>query len=603
MRPAPRPSPPHPVVTIQRAGRLVLVALLAASLVGPVATSASAAVTSPVELSPVDQSTVPEPTPPGPTSPLIPPPDLPTVTTPTALSYVRAQAQAAVAAAAVPEPTVPILTAPEALSRFQGQVTCDPVEKLGTQRLRSLLRTSYGKANTGGIVRACSIGGNSQHKEGRAYDWALNAGDPADRAIADAFLTWLTGPDGAGVPAGNAARLGVQYVIWNRQIWGAYSPTWKPYSGESPHTDHIHISLSWDGAFARTSWWTGSAVTRVDHGPCAVYVDVLVAPYSQPNYTRCPTPVPLSVLPTGYLDEVRPVLDGVLLRGWAKDVDVSGPIAVHAYADGAGAGAFVADRSRGDVGPHGFEIRLPLPPGQHRVCVYAIDTGAGGYNPVLGCASASRLSNPFGSHDPTALVPGGVRTSGWAIDPDSAAPVPIHLYVDGRFGGALSASGARPDVGAVFPGRGDAFGFAAVLPLAAGSHDVCAYGLNSGGGDANPLLGCVRTVSPGPTPFGALDLVEGGEGGVRVEGWALDPDVAAPVQVHVYVDGVPRLVTTAAALREDVGRVHPGWGPDHGFRVGVGGIAPGTHTVCVYAINEAGGTENPLLACRAAVVR
>ena len=197
------------------------------------------------------------------------------------------------AAAAPSEPTPPVTftTAPETPSPYQGQVSCDPVEKPGAAALRSLLKATYGKANSGGTVRSCSAGGTSEHKEGRAYDWMLNAYDAADRAKGDAFVAWLTGRDAAGVPGGNAHRLGVQYVIWNKRTWQAWTGAWKTYTGASPHTDHVHISLSWDGAFKRTSWWTGKAVTRRDFGPCVVYVGEPAPAYTKPNYERCPPSV------------------------------------------------------------------------------------------------------------------------------------------------------------------------------------------------------------------------------------------------------------------------------------------------------------------------
>ncbi len=84
------------------------------------------------------------------------------------------------------------------------------------------------------------------------------------------------------------------YVIWNRHIWSASDAAagWRPYSGVSPHTDHIHISLSWDGAMKRTSWWTGTAITQQDIGPCRIYVGELAPAYSGPRYTPCPKPYP-----------------------------------------------------------------------------------------------------------------------------------------------------------------------------------------------------------------------------------------------------------------------------------------------------------------------
>jgi hypothetical protein len=40
----------------------------------------------------------------------------------------------------------------------------------------------------------------------------------------------------------NADRLGVLYVIWNRQIWFP-ATGWKSYRGASAHTDHVHVSM------------------------------------------------------------------------------------------------------------------------------------------------------------------------------------------------------------------------------------------------------------------------------------------------------------------------------------------------------------------------
>ena len=66
-----------------------------------------------------------------------------------------------------------------------------------------------------------------------------------------------------------AKRFGINYIIWNRQMWRAYDPGrgWAPYYGVSPHTDHIHFSFNWDGACMRSSWWSGVAVTTPLTGP------------------------------------------------------------------------------------------------------------------------------------------------------------------------------------------------------------------------------------------------------------------------------------------------------------------------------------------------
>ena len=139
--------------------------------------------------------------------------------------------------------------------------------------LADLLDRTYG-VYTKGYVRPCPY--SLEHQEGRAVDWMVNSQDPTQDAAAEAFLSWLTAPDANGEPAAMARRLGILYVIWNNQIWGTYrhSDGWREYSGcgapdntkkgdaTSCHRDHIHISMTWDGANAQTSFWSGAAEVR-----------------------------------------------------------------------------------------------------------------------------------------------------------------------------------------------------------------------------------------------------------------------------------------------------------------------------------------------------
>ena len=55
-----------------------------------------------------------------------------------------------------------------------------------------------------------------------------------------------------------ARRLGVMDPIWTRQIFRMYRANegWTPYTGSSPHTDHVHVSLTRRGGNKRTSFWT-----------------------------------------------------------------------------------------------------------------------------------------------------------------------------------------------------------------------------------------------------------------------------------------------------------------------------------------------------------
>jgi hypothetical protein len=115
--------------------------------------------------------------------------------------------------------------------------------------------------------------------------------------------------------------------------------------------------------------------------------------------------------------------------------------------------------------------------------------------------------------------------------------------------------------------------------------------------------GVIPPSEVGNNPRGSLDGVADAAGGLRVTGWAGDPDAPRdPVDVHLYVDGRYAAVTRAQVERPDVGAALPDYGSRHGFDVVVG-MPDGEHTVCAYAINVVKGTRNPLLGCRHGTVR
>ena len=165
-----------------------------------------------------------------------------------------------------PKP-VPVLAAPgtvtgpiEGYAAYEPQRTCDPTAKVGTKSLAGALLRDYAGSRNLGIVRGCAVGGRSEHKEGRAFDWGVNITNPHEKAAAQAFIGALMATDAAGNRHALARRMGVMYLIFDRQIWSAYraSEGWRPYSGSSPHRDHVHLSLSWAGALGRTSFWSGT---------------------------------------------------------------------------------------------------------------------------------------------------------------------------------------------------------------------------------------------------------------------------------------------------------------------------------------------------------
>lgn len=134
---------------------------------------------------------------------------------------------------------------------------------------RRMVLERYPSTGDVGISRACHIGGRSEHKEGRAWDWGVNAAYASHREIVKDLFSWLLSDDRYGNPAAMAKRLGIMYVIWNRKIWGAWGGGWRTYCVQksrgcvdpddgdirSPHTDHVHFSMSRVGAKMKTTFW------------------------------------------------------------------------------------------------------------------------------------------------------------------------------------------------------------------------------------------------------------------------------------------------------------------------------------------------------------
>ncbi|MEU3597441.1 hypothetical protein ABZ714_01695 [Streptomyces sp. NPDC006798] len=155
---------------------------------------------------------------------------------------------------------------------YQGQRTCDPAAKPGVAEFKDLVLATYPSTTNMGISRACGSGGQSEHKEGRAWDWGVSAATQA--GIANEVLDWLLATDRHGNRHALARRLGIMYIIWNRRIWEAYRADrgWTAYSGPNPHTDHVHLSFGWPGARKETTWWTRRP--GPSRGPARVSVGV-----------------------------------------------------------------------------------------------------------------------------------------------------------------------------------------------------------------------------------------------------------------------------------------------------------------------------------------
>jgi hypothetical protein len=154
-------------------------------------------------------------------------------------------------------PTPSFGAAIDPYAAYVAQSTCQLSAKPGVTGFAQLILRAYPGTRNLGTGRACNVGGKSEHKEARAWDWGVRANNAAELAKANSMLNWLLATDRHGNRHALARRLGVMYIIWNRKMWRAYQPSngWQSYSGPNPHIDHVHISFSWAGARKQTTWW------------------------------------------------------------------------------------------------------------------------------------------------------------------------------------------------------------------------------------------------------------------------------------------------------------------------------------------------------------
>ena len=115
----------------------------------------------------------------------------------------------------------------------------------------TLVHANFPQTRFMGIYSRRNVAGTntpSAHAEGRALDIGLEVARPQENVLGDQLFDLLIR---------NSAELGLDHVIWNRQIWSTARGGPRPYTGVSPHTDHIHLAFTRDGSqrttFPRTT--------------------------------------------------------------------------------------------------------------------------------------------------------------------------------------------------------------------------------------------------------------------------------------------------------------------------------------------------------------
>lgn len=163
-----------------------------------------------------------------------------------------------------------LLSKPIETSRYDEATHCQRGERRGTRALERWLGRHF-RGSTWGISRCekWGPGSFSIHAEGRALDWHLDAGVPAQKRNAMRLIDLLLATDRSGEPTALARRMGVQGLIFNCRQWFAGMSSLDKYdycyrrdgvrrrnlNRTEAHMDHVHIELNWPGARMKTSFW------------------------------------------------------------------------------------------------------------------------------------------------------------------------------------------------------------------------------------------------------------------------------------------------------------------------------------------------------------
>jgi hypothetical protein len=133
---------------------------------------------------------------------------------------------------------------PDGFSIMEKEDVCDPTPKPGVIKFKDYILSKFGGTNLG-IIRECG-GSLSGHTAGKAWDWGILQGNPK----IDEMMKWLFDNNAEVIK-----DAGITYVIYNRKIWNTRDRVWQNYTGQSPHTDHVHFSFGTPGAMGLTKFY------------------------------------------------------------------------------------------------------------------------------------------------------------------------------------------------------------------------------------------------------------------------------------------------------------------------------------------------------------
>lgn len=193
---------------------------------------------------------------------------------------------------------------------------------------------------------------------------------------------------------------------------------------------------------------------------------------------------PTGMSPTGNFSTAVGGVGTLSLAGWSSDADGAAPRVVTVVVDGVA-------RWQGWTPADGtFSTRITgVVAGRRDVCL-AIRNEGRGSDVTAACAAVDVAgASPVGNVDGFVRSGNYLAISGWAVDPESDAPIPVDVVLDRQRVFRAVGGRSRPDVLAVRGAGGDSGFIQELYGVPAGSHELCAVARNVGGG-SDQWIGC-----------------------------------------------------------------------------------------------------------------
>jgi hypothetical protein len=267
--------------------------------------------------------------------------------------------------------------------------------------------------------------------------------------------------------------------------------------GQTIGSTTASLTRSWFGVMTTFGYNHGFAqkltVPVGKHVLCIVGINVPSGANPQMNCQN----IEVGGSPVGAIENGVTGFGTISAYGYAYDLDTANPINVQVNVDDKNAGTGLASAARPDLSStipadygttHGYGVTVPASPGDHRVCVWGINTGYGG-NVQFGCFTRTVSGAPAGQVEYIQPTSTGFTVWGYALDPHNSNPIGIQVYVDGVFSNGGAASNPRADIGVSYPGYGSSHAFGVPVVTTPGSHQICTWAIGQESGN-NTLLGC-----------------------------------------------------------------------------------------------------------------